>query len=156
MRNLRAKFSKFSPLSIAGMNRGPYGTNPGAALEELALALLSPSYQTKILPANTFSRMDLLYIWLHMSQNLGFRESWSQLCKNFLNIFNYRFNNIVDSVFIYCIDLKFDELSWWACLLISVGIGTAVAVFMRVFGVKLIRRRVQGTYGMTRRLCRFQ
>ena len=32
MRNLRAKFSKISPLSIGGMSRGPYGTNPGAAL----------------------------------------------------------------------------------------------------------------------------
>lgn len=38
-------------------------------------------------------------------------------------------------------DLKFDQLPWWACFLISFAISTSVAVFMWLWGIKRIRER---------------
>jgi len=38
--------------------------------------------------------------------------------------------------------LKFDQLAWWLCLIISFVIGTSVALFMRFWGSEAIRRSV--------------
>jgi len=43
--------------------------------------------------------------------------------------------------------LKFDKLAWWVCILISFAIGSAVALFMRLWGRELIRRSVLKTMG---------
>jgi len=38
--------------------------------------------------------------------------------------------------------LHFDKLTWWACMIISLGIGSLVALFMRFWGGARIRRSV--------------
>jgi hypothetical protein len=43
-------------------------------------------------------------------------------------------------------DLKFDQLPWWICLLVSAALGITTALFIRFWGSKAIRRSVLSKY----------